>query len=208
MADTLQVESRSTRGKRNSKRLRAGGKVPAVLYGHGEEAVSLAVGSDQILAAVRHGSRVVQLKGAVSDSALIRELQYDTYGVRIVHIDFARVSADERVHVKVPLELRGQAIGVKEGGIIELLIHEVEIECPVSTMPEKLVINVTTLKLEGAITVGEVPLPEGVKMLSSPDEIAVHCVKPAAEEDDAGAGGTAEPEVIGRKEKDGEAEEE
>src|SRR5262249_36062856 len=70
MAETLQVEARKSRGKRNAKRLRAGGKVPAVLYGHGEKTVSLSVPAEQLSSAVRHGSRVVDLKGAVSDSAL------------------------------------------------------------------------------------------------------------------------------------------
>src|SRR5436190_5742482 len=119
MAETLQAEPRKSLGKRNTKRLRAGGKVPAVIYGHGQETVSLAIPADQMRAAIRHGARVVQLKGSVSDNALIRELQYDTFGLEILHVDFARVSEHERVHVKVPLEVRGQAVGVKEGGIIE-----------------------------------------------------------------------------------------
>ena len=106
-------------------------------------------------------------KGAVSDSALIRELQYDTFGLEILHVDFARVSADERVHVKVPLEVRGQAAGVKEGGVVEHLIHEVEIECPVASIPDKVMINIATLKLDDSMTVGQATLPEGAKILSS-----------------------------------------
>ncbi len=209
MADTLQVESRESIGKRNAKRLRATGKVPAVLYGHGEKAVSVSVPRDQISLAIRHGSRVVQLKGAVSDSALIRELQYDTFGLEILHIDFARVSAHERVKVKVPLELKGQAAGAKEGGVIEHLIHEIEIECPVSSIPDKIIVNISSLALEGAIEVGQITVPEGVKVLSSKDEVAVHCIKPKAEgEEEAAAGGEAvEPELI-RKEKPAEEGEE
>ncbi len=209
MADTLQVEPRKLQGKRNSKRLRLAGKVPAIVYGHGEAAVSIAVTSDAISAAVRHGSRVVQLQGAVSDSALIRELQYDPFGLEILHVDFARVSADERVHVKVPLEVKGQAQGVKEGGVIEHLIHEVEIECPVSAIPDKLIVNVSALKLDEEIMVGQVPLPEGVKMLSDSDQVAVHCVKPKEESEDGAVatGEGAEPELI-RKEKPAEEEEE
>jgi large subunit ribosomal protein L25 len=208
MAETLQVEKRDARGKRHAKKLRAAGKVPGVLYGHGEAAVSLAIGSDQIRSALRHGSRVVQLAGDVSDSALIRELQFDTYGLEILHVDFARVSADERVHVKVPLELKGQAAGLKEGGVVEHFIHEVEIECPVSSMPEKIIINVANLKLDDSISLGEVPLPEGVTLLSSAEEVAVHCVKPMEQgEETAATGEGAEPELI-RKEKETEEEEE
>jgi large subunit ribosomal protein L25 len=208
MAETLETDSRSASGKRNAKRLRAGGKVPAVLYGHGEKTVSLAVPSEQIVAAIRHGSRVVQLKGAVSDSALIRELQYDTYGMSILHVDFTRVSADERVHVKVRLEIRGQAAGLKEGGLIEHLIHEVEIECPVASIPDKITINVAAMKLDDSMTVGQATLPEGAKILSGEDEIAVQCIKPKAEDEEgAAAEGTAEPELI-RKEKPADDEEE
>jgi large subunit ribosomal protein L25 len=209
MAETLQAEARSSRGKRNAKRLRAAGKVPAVLYGHGEKTVSLAIPIEQLTAAVRHGSRVVDLKGAVSDSALVRELQYDTFGLEILHVDFARVSADERVHVKVPLEIRGQAAGLKEGGIIEHLIHEVEIECPVAAIPDKVIINVAALKLDESMTVGQATLPEGAKIVSGADEIAVQCLKPLETEEEAaaapGAEG-AEPELI-RKEKPAEEEE-
>jgi large subunit ribosomal protein L25 len=211
MAETLQAEPRDSRGKRNAKRLRAGGKVPAILYGHGQKTLSLAVATDQITAAIRHGSRVVKLKGAANDSALIRDLQYDTFGLEILHVDFARVSEHERVRVKVPLEIRGLAAGIKEGGVVEHLIHTVEIECPVSAIPEKVVINVAALKLEDSMTVGQATLPEGAKIVSGADEIAVQCIKPKAEEEEGaaepGAEGGVEPELI-RKEKAAEDEEE
>jgi large subunit ribosomal protein L25 len=209
MAETLQVESRDTHGKRNSKRLRGEGKVPAVLYGHGKKPVTIVVPADQMAAAVRHGARVVQLKGAASDSALIKELQYDTFGLEILHVDFARVSAHERVRVKVPLEVRGQAAGVKEGGVIEHLIHTVEIECPVSAIPDKLQINVAAMKIDESMTVSQATLPEGVKIMAQADEIAVQCMKPLAEEEEeaapAGAAEGVEPELI-RKEKPAEDE--
>lgn len=212
MAETLQADSRDAHGKRNAKRLRNDGKVPAVLYGHGKKTVSLVIPADQLKAAVRHGSRVVQFKGAASDSALIKELQYDTFGLEILHVDFARVSAHERVRVKVPLEVRGQAVGVKEGGMLEHLIHQVEIECPVSSIPEKLQINIAALKIGDSLTVAQATLPEGVKIMSQLEEIAVQCLKPIAEEEEEAAATAsaegAEPELI-RKEKpaDDEAEE-
>src|SRR5262249_49180309 len=151
--------------------------------------------------------RVVKLKGAANDSALIRELQYDTFGLEILHIDFARVSEHERVRVEVPLEIRGQAAGLKEGRIIEHLIHTVEIECPVSAIPDKVTINIAALKLEDSMTVGQATLPEGAKIVSGADEIAVQCIKPKAEEEEGAAEpaaeGGAEPELI-RKEKPAE----
>ncbi len=211
MAETLQADARESHGKRSAKRLRTDGKVPAVLYGHGKKTLSLTIPADQIKAALRHGSRVVQLKGAATDSALIKELQYDTFGLEILHVDFTRVSAHEKVKVKVPLEVRGQSAGVKEGGVLEHLIHEVEIECPVSAIPEKLQINIAALKIGDSMTVAQATLPEGVKIVSQQEEIAVQVLKPLAEEEEeaapAAAAEGAEPELI-RKEKPADEEEE
>ena len=147
MAEVLQVEARQSRGKRNARRMRRAGTIPAVLYGHGEETVSLAVRTDAMAAAVRHGSHVVELAGAVQQSALIRDLQWDVWGTGILHVDFARVSADETIEVTVSVELRGEAPGVKEGGVVEHLVHEVEIECKATAVPEKIVVNINQLKL-------------------------------------------------------------
>ena len=96
------------------------------------ENVSLAVAADALTAAIRHGSRLVSLTGAVNESAFIRELQWDTWGTHIVHVDFTRISEHEIVEVRVPVELRGEAPGVREGGVIVQHIHEVEIACPAS----------------------------------------------------------------------------
>ncbi len=115
MAETLNVEIRSIRGKHRIKRLRQSGAIPGVLYGHGEQTVSLSVPREEFIHAVRHGARLVQLKGGVNESALIRDLQWDIYGTAVMHVDFARVSADERIHVSVPVELRGQAAGLRQG---------------------------------------------------------------------------------------------
>lgn len=207
MAETLKVEKRENRGKRHAKRLRQSGSVPAVLYGHGEESISLSVRADQVAAALRHGSRMVDLSGDINESALIRELQWDTYGVDVLHVDFTRVSKDERIEVRVSVDLRGEAPGVRAGGVIEHLLHEVEIECLASAIPDKLHVNINHLELPGAITAKELTLPEGAKLLGvDADEVVVQCVEPTAEvETDADAGAGAEPEVIGRK---AEAEEE
>ena len=84
---------------------------------------------------------------------------------------------------EVAIDLRGEAVGVKEGGIVEQMLHEVQIECPVSSIPDKLHVNVSALKIGDALTVGELPLPEGVKMLSHGEVVVVHCVEPTEEEE-------------------------
>src|SRR5690349_18533126 len=101
MAEALNVKKRETRGKRNAKRMRYAGTIPAVLYGHGEETKSLTVVADEMALVVRHGGRVVELKGAVNEKAFIRAMQWDTFGTEVLHVDFTRVSEHERVEVKV-----------------------------------------------------------------------------------------------------------
>ncbi len=206
MAESLNVEVRKSHGKRNAKRLRNGGAIPAVLYGHGEQTISLAVPRDQFSTALRHGSRLVQLQGGVNESALIRDLQWDTYGTGVLHIDFTRVSADERIEVTVSVELRGQAPGARQGGVVQHLVHQIEIECLATAIPEKIQLNINHLEIGSEIKVSELELPQGVKLLSDGDAVAVQCVEPVAEvEEAAGLTEGAEPEVIGRKP---EAEEE
>ena len=131
MADTLVAQKRETRGSRHSRRLRAAGSIPAILYGHGS-------GNDQfkpsmvriLLRRFRHGTRLVELSGDVSENALIREIQWDTFGTEILHVDFTRVSADERIEVLVAVELRGEAPGTKVGGVVETSASHARIGMP------------------------------------------------------------------------------
>jgi large subunit ribosomal protein L25 len=209
MAEQINVQQRITTGKRNNRRMRDQGLIPAILYGHGEQNVCLAVPADQVALALRRGSRVVELTGGANESALIRAMQWDTYGIKVLHVDFARVSADERVEVSVPIEIRGHAVGVKDGGHIEQLVREVRIECQAGAIPDKLQINVNALKIGDSITAEGLALPPGVKLLSHTDDVFVHCIVPtAAEEAETPLPTAAEPELIGRKPTDEEAGEE
>jgi large subunit ribosomal protein L25 len=207
MAEVLNVKPRKSRGKREARRMRRSGAIPAILYGHGEANQSLAVGADEMALVVRRGGRVVDLKGAVNEKALVRDLQWDIYGTHVLHVDFARVSEHERIEVKVAVELRGQAVGVKDGGVVEHFVHEIQIECEALSIPDKLDLNINDLKVGDSLTAADVPLPAGVTLISDPEAVLVHCVKPRDEEEGAAAGGGAEPEVIGRKADDEEAEE-
>ncbi len=209
MAEALNVKVREARGKRESRRLRRAGAIPAVLYGHGEANVSLAISTDEMAMVLRRGGRVVELKGALQEKALIRDLQWNTFGTDVLHVDFARVSEHERVEVKVKVELRGQSPGAKDGGIVELLVHELEIECEALSIPERLEVSVKELHIGQSITAGQVPLPAGAKLLSDPEVIAVHCIEAKKEEEEVTAeAGVVEPEIIGRKpDEEEEAEE-
>ena len=206
MSDSVEVKLRKETGTRASRKLRREGLVPAVLYGHGEKCVDLVTTREAVQAAVRHGSRIVELKGAVKTGALIRELQWDTFGVEPVHIDFLRVSATDRVKVKVPVDLKGECPGLRAGGVVNLILHEIELECRVDAVPEKIHAAVGKLQLGGTIKVHDLELPAGAKALVDADDAVVTCTVLVEKGEEAAAGG-AEPELIGRKPaEEGEAE--
>jgi large subunit ribosomal protein L25 len=210
MSDSLEVLPRKTTGSRESRRLRRQGLVPAVLYGHGEKCVDLAAKREAIEAVIRHGSRVVELKGAVKTSALVRELQWDTFGTQPIHVDLLRVSASDRVKVKVPVDLKGEAPGHRAGGLVTLLVHEIEIECTPDAIPDKIHVQIGKLELGGTIKAHDLELPKGARVVADSDETVVSCTLPAQKGEEAAAPAAAEPELIGRKaaeEGEGEAAE-
>jgi large subunit ribosomal protein L25 len=183
--------------------------LPAVLYGHGKETLSLLLSAEEFQAALRHGARLVKLAGAVDEQAFVRQLQWDTWGSNVLHVDFTRVSEHERVRVRVALELRGEAPGLKAGGVVKQQIHDVEIECEATALPDRLYVNVNQLEMGSSIAVGQLELPAGLQVFGDPEAVVVECVEPVEEvEEAAAAAGEVEPEVIGRKKEEGEEEEE
>lgn len=202
--EALTVERRESFGKRRNKRLRAAGKIPAILYGHKQENISLTLSEDEILAALRRGSRFVQLKGAINEKALIKECQWDTWGQEVYHVDFARVSEHEKIKVDVQLELRGEAPGVREAGVVKHLLHNIELECEAASVPDRLEVNINQLELNQIIYVSDLELPPGAKALTDPTQIVVSCLPAVEVEEKDEQAGENEPEVIGRKKSDEE----
>jgi len=207
MSDTLEVVTRKAGGSRDSRRLRRAGMVPAILYGHGEKCVELAAKREAIEAVVRHGSRFVELTGAVKEGAIIRELQWDAMGSYPLHIDLLRVSKSDRVRVKVPIDLKGECPGQRSGGVLSLVMHEIELECTADTIPDHIHAQVGHLEVGQTIKVHELQLPKGAKALVDGDDTVVSCMVPSKKAEEAGVPGSAEPDVIGRKAaEEGEAE--
>jgi len=202
MPEQLEVKVRDKHGKRRVRRMRRAGHIPAILYGHGGENISLSIAEPDIGTVIRHRNRLVELKGATEETALIREVKWDPFGIDVLHIDLLRVSADERVQTIISVELRGEAPGVSEGGVVELLVREVGVECAVAEIPEKLELNINSLKLGESLTAAHLPLSEGADLLVKPETIVVQCIEPAieAEGEEGLPMEAAEPEVIGRKE--------
>jgi large subunit ribosomal protein L25 len=201
----LVTQPRQGRGSQKARHLRRKGLVPAVVYGHKEETVQIALPQDEISKAIRLGSHIVELQtDGKGQTALIKEIQWDHLGKELLHVDFARVAADERVTVPVPIEIRGTAPGIAQGGVLDQPLHQLHLECPVISIPATIRVNVGELQLDGAIHVRDVVLPEGVKAMDDLDIIVVHC-KPKVVEPEAAAAPAApaaeqaEPELIGRK---------
>ena len=201
----LEVEERTKSGTNAAKQIRKKGLVPAVMYGHGEETAVLSVHGDALYKAIRHGVRIfdVKHKGA-TQKTLLRDVQWDPLGHDILHADFYRVRADEKITLDVKVELKGTAPGVTGGGVLVQQIHSLHVECLIMNIPESIRVNIGELQLDQAIHVREIPLPEGVTVKNDPEAIVVQIAKkieevvaPAV----PGAPGTesAEPEVIGRK---------
>ena len=204
----LAVESRPETGKRRNRRLRAAGKIPAVLYGHKLDCVNLQVLAEDVETILRHGSRFVSLTGAVNERAFIKECQWDTWGQAVLHVDFTRVSEHEKIRMEVPVELRGEAPGVKDGGVVKQVLHAMEIECEPTSAPEKIEVNINHLQLTGVIHVSDITLPEGVKSLIDAATPVVECNEAVEVEETEAVLDGAEPEVIGRKKSDEDEEEE
>ncbi|MEM9352934.1 MAG: 50S ribosomal protein L25 [Planctomycetota bacterium] len=206
--DTITVEKREKLGKLNSRRLRAEGIVPAVLYGHGEEPVSLKMDAKPLRASLRHGAKLVELTGAAKGSALLQDVQWDTFEQHILHVDLLRVDAKEKVVVEVPLLIRGQAPGESEGGVVDHLVHHIEIETTAGSIPEQLHVSVNDLHLGGSLLPKDIEdMPAGAKAVAGEDLVLVSCHEPkvVVEEEADGVEGSAEPEVIGGKKDDEEA---
>ncbi|MDR3110029.1 MAG: 50S ribosomal protein L25 [Planctomycetaceae bacterium] len=201
----LTVSVRDTHGKRRNRRMRESGFVPAVLYGHKQDTVSLSIKADEIDAAIRHGNRFVALAGGLNEKAFIKSCQWDTWGTTVLHVDFTRASEHEKIQVTLPVELHGEAPGVKEGGVVKLLLHELRLECEAADVPEKIAVNINHLEFNQVLTVSDIKLPTGSKSLVDVTLAVVSCVaQTEAPDEEGGEAGENEPEVIGRKKEDAE----
>ncbi len=157
---TLRAEGRAQTGKGAARRMRRDGFVPAVVYGHGRESVHLRIRADEldgVLSRIRAGTTMIGLKidGGGSRKVLIRELQRHPFRSDILHVDFFQIREDERIRVAVPLRLIGQAQGVEEGGILQQLRHEIQVECLPSDIPESFELDVTALLIGDSLHVAD-----------------------------------------------------
>ena len=209
MAQTanISVKPRSELGSRANKRLRDAGFLPGVIYGHKEAVVPITLPRKETVNHLKHGAHVFDLAiDGKSEKVLVKEVQYDFLGSEVLHVDFARVSLDEKVEVTVPIEIKGEPKGEADGGVLQQILAELEVECLVTEIPDKITINVTEMALNDVIHIKELKLPTGVRALQDEHLIVVQVKEVKEEEAAAPAEGEAEPEVIGKKKEDEAAE--
>jgi large subunit ribosomal protein L25 len=225
MSATLNIETRDGRGKNEARRLRASGRIPAVLYGAKRgKTLEIAVDPKALLRILHSESGVNTLIGLeglpdVGDArVLVKEYQLDPIDHKLLHVDFYQVAMDQAITVTVPIVLIGEAKGVKQqGGIVDFVNREVEIEVLPGDIPENITVDISELMLNQGVRVRDLPA-EGVKWksISEPDMMIVHVVTLKIEEEAPAADAVAataavapaEPEVIKKGKADKEKEEE
>ncbi len=208
---TLKVTMRNTRGTRAARKLRQQGLVPAIIYGHKQANVAVAVSRHDIdhIVRVQHARMITLDVNGQQETVLIREVQWDVFGREIIHVDFERKSAAEKVRVVVPIELRN--VPKQSGGaVLDQPLHTVHVECPLGNIPEAIRVDITHLSVGHPIHVKDLVVPEGVKILESPEAVVVQLKVPGAAETAAAPAAEAvptTPEVIKKERKVEEPEE-
>lgn len=204
----LAVEQRSKLGTTGSHALRAAGKMPAVLYGHGVVPEHLALNAREFEELIHRAGRnaIITLTDGPRkrQTVLVREVQIHPVSRHIVHADLQRVSADETIDARLAVITVGVADGVRNAGaVMDVITHELEVAGPASRIPEHLEVNVERLGVHEHITAGEISLPEGFRLVTPPETVVVS-IEPSRTarelEEAAAPGEAAEPEVIGAAE--------
>lgn len=210
---TLDAKRREKVGSKYAQRVRAAGGLPVVVYGHGQEPLALYVDAKETIKHLEKGEKVfgINIEGEKGEqTVLLRDLQFDYLGTRIIHADLALVDLNEQVEVSVHVRLVGDAVGLGKANTVLIHPHtEVEIRCTVASLPDELRLDVTGLDVGQSLHASDVQLPEGVELLSDADMVlaTIHETKeeeaPAEAAGAEGAGGM--PERIGEKKPEEEA---
>jgi large subunit ribosomal protein L25 len=225
MEATLQAQKRDGRGKNEARRLRASGKIPAVVYGTEKDSAMPIAVDPRVLLRILHSesgvNTLIGLEGAglaAGGKVLVKEYQLDPIDHRLLHADFYAVAMDKAIEVTVPIVLKGEPKGVKQqGGIVDFVNREIEVECLPGDIPEHVDVDISELMLHQGIRVRDLPKSDKWTPISEPEMMIVHVVTvkaeeaPAADAAAAAAPGAtpAEPEVIkkGKKDEDKDKEE-
>jgi len=205
----LEAQIREAHGSRACRHLRKKDVVPAVLYGRNEPNVMLTLDRKSTESLLEEHTYIASIGwDGHEENAQIRAVQYDALGDTILHVDLMRISLTEVITVSVPLETHGQAAGIEEGGVLDIVLHELQVECLPTAIPEEIRVEVSELDIGDDLRISDLPFPEGVRPLDDPDTVVVVVTPPQEIEEEAeeALGVEAEPEVIGRQPADEESE--
>ncbi len=207
----LAVEKREKLGTAECRRLRRQGILPGNVYGHGLDPVAVKFPRESFMSILRQGTQVVELElEGQNETAIIREIRWDSLSTVVQHIDLVRVDPNERVSVEVPIELRGVAPGVTDGGVLDQQLRSLAVDCPAVSIPDKINIRIGSLQINDAILVNDLELPDDVVVQTDGESVVVRVNEPVEEleeDEEQGEISAAEPEVIGRKDKEDESDE-
>jgi large subunit ribosomal protein L25 len=216
---TLEAESRSSGNKNDARRVRRGGKIPAVVYGAGKNAVSVSVDPRQVArilhSATGHNTIFDLALDGDRTKAMIVDWQYEPIKGSLLHIDLKRIAMDQKLRVMVPIVLKGEAEGVKQqGGILEQMLRELEIECLPQDIPSEITADVTALVFGKVLRVEDLPHVGRLKFITDPNQPVAHVISvkeevaPTPDATAAEAAAPTEPEVIkkGKQEEEGAEE--
>lgn len=179
----LVAEPRTKLGSRQSQKLRAAGRIPASVYGHNEPTVSVSVSEEALSNLVHSGTRVVDVELAGKTSkALVREVQWDTLGLKIQHVDLLRVDPNQRLTLEVHVELKGTAPGVLSGGVLDHEMRTLTVECPAIAIPDSIIVKIGHMEIDSVIHVRDIEAPPNTKILNLPDLVVVQVKKKVEEE--------------------------
>ena len=188
---SLEVEERPERGTRATRRLRRAGYVPGVVYGGSGDCVSFKVNSRVLRAALHDGSALIDLKVGSGNPlpVIVKEQQRDPVRGELIHLDLLQVRLDEKIGSTVAVEVQGgdDAPGVKEGGVLEHVTRELNIEALPTDIPERIVVDVSGLEIAGTMHLSELTPPPGVSFLDDPEETIIATITTPTE--------VAEPEI-------------
>ena len=192
---TLVAEKRTKTGTSECRRLRRNGIIPGNLYGHGQDPVMFSVSADVLNSLVQSGARILDLQlNGETEKTMFRELQWDTFGVTILHFDLLRIDAQERVTVEVSLDLKGVSPGVAAGGRLDHHTRFLSLECPAFQIPDSIQVRIGSLEIGDAIHVSDLDIPEGFEIHNPPESVVVQVLAPIEEEEE-------DEEVAGKKKK-------
>jgi large subunit ribosomal protein L25 len=193
----LTAQPRTSEGTSAVNRLRKAGAIPAVVYGRKTAPANVQVDAktfNKILQNSASDNILVSLKLSGGDQlALVQEVQHDHLRGGILHVDFHAIAMDEEIHAEVPVEMVGEALGVKHGGLVEAIHHTLEVRCLPKDLPERITIDVSGMKLGDAIHVRDITLPEGVRTKLDGDVVILMCEEPKVAEPETPAAAAATP---------------